>query len=178
MVRSTSTWSAEVAGQSFHFNAVETNGVYGTANQNAVWNVLAIKGASILAVNQSATKLNLNGAIGPARPWTNGYAALAFSTKGWPSVGVGKGGSFLGTTGYIGVRFADPTTPAQTDYGWIEYAANDNATVGTIDSWAYDNSGAAVGAGEVPEPTSLAVWALGALSAAGVAVLRRWKKED
>ncbi|MBU1419500.1 MAG: hypothetical protein KKI15_13480 [Proteobacteria bacterium] len=51
-----------------------------------------------------------------------------------PSVLVG--GNFLGQQGYLGVKFkiAD-----NTHYGWIQYKAVNNASVGTIIDWAYED---------------------------------------
>jgi hypothetical protein len=70
----------------------------------------------------------------------------------------------LNTPGYFGFFFTPAGGP--TDYGWglINYDKNGNESV----TYAYDNSGAPVAVGAVPEPTSLSVLALGA-----VAMLRR-----
>jgi hypothetical protein len=84
--------------------------------------------------------------------------------------------SVFGPPGYIGVKF---NVGDQTDYGWIDFGESADGSVGTIYGWAYDDSGGPMAAGApIPEPTSLAVWALGALAAAvGTGALRRWKKE-
>ena len=82
---------------------------------------------------------------------------------------------------YIGVRFA-AAVPGGFDYGWIEFKGSSYGLNGTVYGWAYDNSGAAIYAGDTssppasPEPSSLALLAMGALTAAGAGVLRRWKK--
>ncbi len=106
----------------------------------------------------------------------------------WFSVGIldayykGTGyGNFLGTTGYIGVRF---NAACGTAYGWIQYSSNNDATVGTIIDWAYENTCRPIRAGDkgqqvaVPAftPAGIAV-AAGLLSGAGLRALRKRKKE-
>ena len=75
--------------------------------------------------------------------------------------------------GYIGVKFA----AAGGDLvGAIRFGANGDASEGTIYSWAYDDSGdpfhccLAFGTGPVPEPSGLALLAMGA---AGLANMRK-----
>jgi len=60
------------------------------------------------------------------------------------SVGVlagegGASGDFLGSNdgGYLGVKFE---INSATHYGWIQYKANSDASVGTIIDWAYENT--------------------------------------
>ena len=75
-----------------------------------------------------------------------------------------------GTTGFVGFSF-DPQSVAgaQTWYGWFRVSPASSGD-GTIVDWAYDNTGAAINAGVVPEPSSIALLALGT---AGVLALRR-----
>ena len=71
----------------------------------------------------------------------------------------------VGSTGYIGFRF-DPETVggAQTWYGWAQMSIGNNVdTDGSVISWAYDDSGAGIAAGAIPEPSSLAALAMGAV---------------
>lgn len=95
----------------------------------------------------------------------------------------------IGGTGIVGIRLATG------NYGWIRLRIEDlgvnqpfntlNGGVGlglgenfadkvTAIDWAYDNSGAAIHAGDVPEPSALALLAAGA---AGIGVFRRRKAE-
>jgi len=88
--------------------------------------------------------------------------------------GSGSGGYFLGTSGYIGVRFGPP---GDQKYGWIAFGANSDASVGIITGWAHEDSGDPIhvgdtgGGGEpIPEPSGLALLAAGA---AGLASMRK-----
>jgi len=71
----------------------------------------------------------------------------------------------VGSTGYIGFRF-DPESVAgvQTWYGWAQMSIGNNVdTNGSVVSWAYDDSGAGITVGAIPEPSSLAALAMGAV---------------
>ena len=85
------------------------------------------------------------------------------------------------TTGvsYLGFDFTNAA--GQTRYGWIQvsfnasnYAANTSAL--TILRFAYDNTGAPIVTGAVPEPNEMALGCLAA-GAAGLAVWRRKRAE-
>jgi len=75
---------------------------------------------------------------------------------------------------YIGFRFLDDGDSGTTLYGWANISIDTNANTFTMTEWAYDDSGAGIEVGAVPEPeatvTGLAALALGA------AGLRRWRK--
>jgi hypothetical protein len=79
-----------------------------------------------------------------------------------------------GQTGYIGFRF-DPNGVAgvQTWYGWMHISAGSDSSPfanGTVIDWAYDNTGTGIQVGSVPEPSSIALLAMGAV---GLLALRR-----
>jgi hypothetical protein len=81
---------------------------------------------------------------------------------------------------YIGVSFAplivvgSGLAPGPTYYGWIGFEMTDDSSLadlsGTVTGFAYDDSGAGITAGAVPEPSSLGLLALGA---AGLLAYRR-----
>jgi hypothetical protein len=85
----------------------------------------------------------------------------------------GDSGIPTGATGYLGFRF-DPESVAgvQTWYGWLRMTAGNNTTGvnGNVLDWAYDNTGAGIMVGQVPEPSALSLLAMGA---AGMLALRR-----
>lgn len=56
-----------------------------------------------------------------------------------------------GSPGYIGFSLE---TGSGTVYGWILTTLNPNTSEGTIHSWAYDDTGAALNTGTIPEPTN------------------------
>jgi hypothetical protein len=89
-----------------------------------------------------------------------------------------RGGGYDGPQDrYLGVRF-NPGSGVR--YGWINYRGILDANSKTISeltivSWAFDSSGAAILAGQtaaIPEPSGLAMVALGGLAVAG----RRWRR--
>ncbi len=90
-------------------------------------------------------------------------------------------GNFIGTMGYIGVRF---NTDCGTTYGWIQYRSNTNATVGTIIDWAYENECKPILAGDkgpqvaVPALTPAGIAAgAGLLLGAGIRTLKKKGKD-
>ena len=80
-------------------------------------------------------------------------------------------------TAYLGVRFDNEAT-GQVDYGYVHVQSAETDTSGfpfTILDYGYDNTGAAIVTGAVPEPTTTAALGFGALSL-GAAGVRRWRK--
>ncbi len=78
---------------------------------------------------------------------------------------------FTGQTAFMGVQFHDANNDVL--YGWIRITGG--ATQGfpaTVVDWAYDDSGAGILTGAVPEPSSAALGFL----AAGAAGLAAWRK--
>ncbi len=82
-------------------------------------------------------------------------------------------GSF--TDKYIAFRFQDTDAGNADRYGWVGLSMTVDANTGpdvTVRDWAYDDSGEKIQLGAVPEPSSAALLALGALALGGV---RRWR---
>jgi hypothetical protein len=92
-----------------------------------------------------------------------------------------SGGLLSGGNGQFQDRFAlfsfEPSAGV-FDYGWVELSmragANPISAQLTIENYAYDDSGALIAAGEVPEPGTFGPTAIGAL-ALGAVGLRRWR---
>ncbi|MGJ8654007.1 MAG: PEP-CTERM sorting domain-containing protein [Opitutaceae bacterium] len=59
-----------------------------------------------------------------------------------------------GVTGYIGFVL---NPGVDNYYGWMQLTLNDDGTSGTIHQWAWDDSGAAITVGAVPEPSHAAL---------------------
>jgi hypothetical protein len=89
----------------------------------------------------------------------------------------------VGDRGFLGLQI---TVNGQIDYGWADISLNNGGSPParpgdpqdptgqfTIYGYAYDDSGLPIGAGAIPEPSSLALLVAGA---AGVLALRRRQK--
>ncbi len=132
---------------------------------------------------------NIQDSLQASKRWsTFGIPDLSYSglqdvlPPGVAAVSTGPEGNFIDTSGYIGIRF---DTACGEAFGWIQYAANADATNGTIIDWAYeDNCGAPILAGDQGAPAvgvpTLNQWGLFALVAllAGAGVMRLRKQEE
>jgi hypothetical protein len=81
---------------------------------------------------------------------------------------------------YLSFSFRDTDQGNAQFYGWVEISLSNSTSTDpnvTLYGYAYDNTGAqiATGAGEVPEPSSAALLALGALTF-GAKGLRSWRR--
>ena len=85
-----------------------------------------------------------------------------------PGQGWGNGNS--ATTGYAGFQFDLDGTSV---YGWMKVRVESNSF--TLEQWAYDNTGAGIEVGAIPEPSTALLLGLGlaGLAAAGVKKRRR-----
>ncbi len=79
---------------------------------------------------------------------------------------------------YVGFRFLNEAT-SQVDYGWAQLSLSStyNGQPRSIIGYAYENTGAPILAGVVPEPTTTATLGLGALTL-GAAGVRRWRRRN
>lgn len=73
-------------------------------------------------------------------------------------------------SGFLGISFTD--SGANRRYGWVRLTTGANGLPATVVDWAYDDSGAGIVAGAVPEPGSMA---LGCLAAGALGVVA-WRK--
>ena len=138
------------SGAYFHLSQFHSNGGGGTALANAI--SASVRGFQADGSNY-ASKLTLGEAIQPGPFLRGGGDLLAAGSNSansqWQTPG----------TGYLGFRFSD-ADGAET--GWAEITvsgAPDNTF--TLDEYAYGTAGESLTAGEVPEPGSLALLALG-----------------
>jgi hypothetical protein len=77
-----------------------------------------------------------------------------------------------GQQAFIGLKFDNSGTP---NYGWADITVNSPASI-TLHGFAYDNTGSLLAAGDVnpvPEPSQIALFAIGAT---GIAAYRRRKQ--
>jgi len=78
---------------------------------------------------------------------------------------------------YLAFEFKDSTQGNAMRYGWIDASLVNNATGDELNvivyGYAYDDSGAQIAMGFVPEPSSMAFMAMG-LGAVG---LRKWRRQ-
>jgi hypothetical protein len=94
-------------------------------------------------------------------------------------------GNFVNTTGYVGMRFKDPSTSyAYGFYGWAKVRTDFDVNAGTarttVFEWAYDDTGAPIHvparSAAVPAPPT-AMLALLGLGAMGIRGYRRRREE-
>lgn len=172
-----------------------TNGVSGTPGGSPGWDInpyvnggssenyfamympastSLVKSSSPTAGGADVGKLTAGTVIGPGSTMVG--APFGFMNN--PTAG-----DWIGTgNGYMGIEFSEASVNGGNPvYGWVQISktiAGDPPRGGpsgiTMVDWAYDDSGAAIAAGDtgaspVPEPTSLALMAAGAI---GVLVRR------
>ncbi|HEX4342669.1 MAG TPA: PEP-CTERM sorting domain-containing protein [Verrucomicrobiae bacterium] len=135
------------------------------------------------APNYSKLQINNNGAtafdnrplaygtlIGPGQ---TSYPTSTGSDVLTGHFGVGAKGNWSnGQEAFIGLKFDNSGAP---NYGWADITVNGPASI-TLHSFAYDNTGSLLAAGDpnpVPEPSQIALFAIGAT---GIAAYRRRKQ--
>ena len=121
----------------------------------------------ITAGDATPAALAFDSLIGPSGTYAPAADSYLANPDGTPT-GHFTVDSTVGNTEYLGLRFQFEGSP-QIYYGWAGVDITNAATrTGTVTSYAYDDTGAAVRAGVVPEPAGLALLAVGA-----AALLRR-----
>lgn len=88
------------------------------------------------------------------------YAAAAAGSS--THIGINPDQFASGVTGYLGFRLVD-NSAAGPFYGWMRVNFSNTGAPGKIIDWVYDNTGAGIIVGAVPEPSSVALLGLGTL---------------
>lgn len=94
--------------------------------------------------------------------YSTGYGASGLTN---PHIGVGAGQFSDGGSGYIGFSLVidDPYGPGDaTVYGWARVTFQDGTGTGILHEWAYEDTGAAINVGVVPEPSGAILAMIGA----------------
>ena len=144
----------------FYFGGANISNDADVTNPNPTWQPVR------LGTNQTSTVDNLAfnvSVVGPGSTY-----AVGGTTFGSSNDHVGT--EFTnGVIGYIGFSLI-PNGGGGPFYGWMEVTLNDDGNPGTIHRWAYDDTGAPIIVGVVPEPGT---GALALLGLAALAVRRR-----
>ncbi len=122
---------------------------------------------SALAISHG-TRIGSDELEGLAR-WETGIGILSHWDLQFP-IGEIKGGYFLETNAYIGIRFQ---INENIHYGWIQVDNPFDVPGGTLTGFAYETSpGVSIIAGAVPEPSSTILFVIGFT---GIWILRKEK---
>lgn len=139
------SWATAVAATSLYFGQIQTD------------NTMVCSAVRFTASDTVAATLG---------SWAGG-AYLAFRGSHPYYGGYFQGGHFLGQSGYAGVKFLGGSGDC---VGWIAIEAAADATWARITGWACETDLGTIHVPDVPEPTGLALLALGA---AGLAAYRK-----
>ena len=116
----------------FTFNAVCTMSASSTICTQTFSAVSASSG-QVIKSNGLPANLGSNYAVSNQRV----FAAISVDELAIGNTSVYDRGYFLDRQGYLGVSFK---LSGNTHYGWIQYKANANASIGTIVDWAYEDT--------------------------------------
>ena len=110
----------------------------------------------------------------------NGIPGSVF-TGAWicQSTFLGNHGPAVFNNKYLAFRFSDTTHGGRATFGWVNLSLG-FGPVGpdvTIFEYAYDNAGEEIRMGAVPEPSPMALMALGALTL-GASGVRSWRRNQ
>jgi hypothetical protein len=115
--------------------------------------------------------LNLFNQLGTFQVGPAGTYANAGST----TISAGTPLNLNSSNNYMGFRFINETMANQVQYGWLQVTLSTTAQgqPRAVVSYAYENSGAPITVGAVPEPSTMALLGVMAAGALGV---RAWRK--
>jgi len=124
-------------------------------------------GTQLNAGTNVPLKLSASATIDASTNWFGDNWAY-FSQPGWTTAQSPWATRTDGTTGYIAFKFAAVGSPETAYYGWADFTYNNGATQNLVlNNFAYNNTaneGILAGAGAVPEPSTMALLALGGAS--------------
>lgn len=116
---------------------------------------------------------------GAGKTWNN---IGGTSVRSYGNIGVRRSTMVIGPGSfahqYAAFRFKDSTQGNAVRYGWVEMSMDLGGFSGpdvTIHAWGYDDTGATIAMGAVPEPTAAAA-ATGAALVLGAAGVRAWRR--
>lgn len=132
---------------SFHFT--NTRYIYGNYGGSA--GTIAFEGAN--AMVRFAAGETIDGTSSFKANWTY------MDRPAWTTADSGWATGVDGTSGFIGFAFDNEGT---TNFGWLAVTYNPASSTLELGDFAYEDSGAGILAGAIPEPSSLALLALGA----------------
>jgi hypothetical protein len=94
-------------------------------------------------------RLNMGDVVGAALTYSSGFGG-----SGSPTAHLGPAANQfqVSSEAYLGFRFTTDTSSGPY-YGWMRLVFTNNTSGGLIKDWAYDDSGASLAAGAVPEPS-------------------------
>jgi hypothetical protein len=151
----------------------------GSASAAAVpgWDInpySALEGFFNLWGATTTTWLSPSGDIGGPYPLAAGTPIGAGGTFTRPGGGTNVGDQVtLDAPNLFGVRFANESTGGAINFAWVEITFGADAATRAITGYAYDNSGATILAGVVPEPGTYAMMLAGLAAVGGLAMRRR-----
>ena len=153
---------------SFASTYVDVDGASSSPTQASGWDIDAFFGGEAfgnsanfqpvrLTTSVSSSIVSLN--LGDLVDSSDIYATAAAGSSN--HIGINPGQFASGVTGYLGFSLIDNNV-AGPFYGWMRVNLSNTGQPGQIIDWTYENSGAGITVGAIPEPSSLAILALGA----------------
>jgi len=136
-------------------------------NVNYIYSFTEPTSSAALAYNNGNVMLRLgsNATIDSSLTFKDNWSYM--DRSGWTTAESPWATGADGTSGFVGFRFDNAGTD---NYGWFAVTYNAASQNLEIGDFAYEDSGGSIAAGAIPEPSSLALLALGAT---GVLARRR-----